>query len=96
VIETAPESVRAFLAGWIETIAFIRTHKEETVTIERKITGYPESVMAREYDLTIGMFTKDCRFDAPSLATLSRTFVELHLLSKAPDMSKLYSEAYLP
>ena len=26
--------------------------------------------MSREYDLVIGMFTKECRFDAESLAAL--------------------------
>jgi hypothetical protein len=53
-------------------------------------------VMSREYDLTIGMFTKDCRFDAESLATLKRSFVALKLLDSEPDMSKLYTEEFLP
>ena len=96
LIETNPDAVRAFLAGWIETVAYIRTHKAETVKIESGITGFSESVMAKDYDLTIGMFTKDCRFDAESLATLKRSFVDLKLMDTAPDMSKLYTEAFLP
>ena len=74
----------------------MRTHKAETVKIESGSPDFPESVMSQEYDLTIGMFTKDCRFDEESLATLKRSFVELKLLSDAPDMSKLYTEAFLP
>jgi len=31
LIDTDPNTVRAFVAGWIETIDFIRTHKAETV-----------------------------------------------------------------
>ena len=31
-----------------------------------------------------------------ALATLSRSFVELKTLPNAPDMSKLYTEAFLP
>jgi ABC-type nitrate/sulfonate/bicarbonate transport system substrate-binding protein len=96
VIETDPNAVRAFIAGWIETIDFIRTHKAETVKIESGITGFSESVMAKDYDLTVSMFTKDCKFDAESLATLKRSFVDLKLLSSPPDMSKLYTEAFLP
>jgi NitT/TauT family transport system substrate-binding protein len=96
LIDSDPGAVRALVAGWIETIDFIRTHKAETVKIESGITGFPASVMAREYDLTVGMFTKDCRFDAESLATLKRSFVDLKLMSTAPDMSKLYTEAFLP
>jgi hypothetical protein len=53
-------------------------------------------VMARDYDLTIGMFTKDFKFDAESLATLKRSFVDLKLLATPPDMSTLYTEAFLP
>ena len=96
LIDSNPDAVRAFVAGWIETVDYMRAHKAETVKIESAITGFPESVMSKEYDLTIGMFTKDCRFDAESLATLRRSFVELKLLSAPPDMSKLYTEAFLP
>jgi len=42
------------------------------------------------------MFTKDCKFDAESLETLKNSFVELNLLPSAPDMSKLYTEKFLP
>jgi hypothetical protein len=87
--------VRAFVAAWIETINFILTHKAETVKIESEITGFSEGVMSRDYDLTIGMFTKDCKFDAESLATLKRSFVDLKLLAAPPDMSALYTEAFL-
>jgi ABC-type nitrate/sulfonate/bicarbonate transport system substrate-binding protein len=96
LIAADPGALRAFLAAWLETTAFIRTHKAETVKIEAGITGFSESVMAKEYDIVTGMFTKDCRFDAESLATLRRSFVELNLLSAPPDMAKLYTEMYLP
>jgi hypothetical protein len=42
------------------------------------------------------MFTKDCRFDAESLSTLKRSFVDLKLLDSPPDMSKLYTTEFLP
>ena len=96
LINSDPNAVRAFVAGWIETVEFMRTHKAETVKIESEITGFSESVMSKEYDLTVGMFTKDCKFDAESLATLKRSFVDLKLLSAPPDMSTLYTEAFLP
>ena len=31
-----------------------------------------------------------------AMATLKRSFIDLHLLDTPPDMSKLYDEAYLP
>jgi NitT/TauT family transport system substrate-binding protein len=96
LIASNPDAIRAFVAGWIETVAYMRTHKAETVKIESELNHFSENVMAREYDLVIGMYTKDCRFDAESLATLKRSFGEMKLIEGEPDMSKLYTEAYLP
>jgi len=96
LIASDPAAIRAFIAAWLETVAFIRAHKAETVTFEAALSHFDEQVMADEYDLTIGMFTEDCRFDAQSLATLARSFVDLKLLDRAPDMSKLYTEEFLP
>jgi NitT/TauT family transport system substrate-binding protein len=96
LIASNPDAIRAFIAGWIETVDYMRAHKAETVKITSAVNNFSESVMAREYDLTIGMHTKDCRFDAEALATLQRSFVEMKLTEGEPDMSKLYTEAYLP
>jgi ABC-type nitrate/sulfonate/bicarbonate transport system substrate-binding protein len=96
LIKTNPEAVRAFVAAWIETVDYMRSHKAETAKIESGITGFPESVMAKEYDLTAGMFTKDCRFDAESIAALKRSFADLKLLPTTPDMSKLYTNQFVP
>ena len=96
LIASNPAAIRAFVAGWIETVDYMRAHKAETVKIESGITHFNENVMSKEYDLTIGMFTKDCRFDAESLAALKRSFVELKLVDTPPDMATLYTHAYLP
>jgi len=91
-----PDAVRRFLAGWLATIAYMRAHRDETIGIERAVTGFPETVQEKEFDLTIGMFSDDCKFDPGTLANLKRSFTDLKLLPEAPDMAKLYTEAYLP
>ncbi len=96
LIQTNPQAIREFLAAWLETTRFIRTHKAETVKIESKITGFSPSIMSKEYDIVVGMFTKDCKFDPQSVANLRQSFLSLKLLKTPPDMSKLYTEAYLP
>lgn len=96
LMEGNPGALRAFLAGWIETVDFIRANKAEAVKLQSAVTGFSANVMSREYDLTVGMFTKACRFDAESLATLQRSFVDLKILPSPPDMSTLYTEAFLP
>ena len=96
LIEKDPDALRAFLAAWIDTTNFILTHKNETVKSWAKVTGFPEPIEAKLYGIVKGMFNPSCRFDAQSLATLKRSFGELKLLDTEPDMSKLYTEAYLP
>jgi NitT/TauT family transport system substrate-binding protein len=96
LIASNPDAIRAFIAAWIETVDYMRANKADTVKITSGINHFSESVMSREYDLTIGMHTRDCRFDAESLATLKRSFVEMKLVEGEPDMAKLYTEAYLP
>jgi NitT/TauT family transport system substrate-binding protein len=96
LIASNPDAIRAFLAAWIETVDYMRAHKAETVKIESGLNHFNDNVMSREYDLTIGMFTKACRFDADSLAALKRSFRETKLVEGELDMSKLYTEAYLP
>ncbi len=96
LIETNPDALRAFLAAWVDTNLFILSHKEETVKTWSRVTHFPEEIMSREYDIVKSMFSRDCRFDPESLANLRRSFVELRLLPEPPDMSKLYTEAYLP
>jgi ABC-type nitrate/sulfonate/bicarbonate transport system substrate-binding protein len=96
LVATNPDAIRAFIAGWIETMDYMRTHKVETIKIESAINHFSETVMSREYHLVIGMYTRDCRFDAESLATLKRSFGEMKLVPGEADMSKLFTEAYLP
>ncbi|HWE71610.1 MAG TPA: ABC transporter substrate-binding protein [Stellaceae bacterium] len=96
LIAKDPEAIRAFLAGWLETTAFIQTHKAEAVPLLASVTHFSQSVTSRDYDIVKDMYSKDCRFDKQSLETLKRSFIELKTLDTPPDMATLYSEAFLP
>jgi NitT/TauT family transport system substrate-binding protein len=96
LIASHPDTVRRFLAAWFDTVKFMRTHKDETVKIESAVTGFSPEVQAKEYDLNIGGFSNTGKFDKESLTNLSRSFVDLKLLDTPPDMSKLYTEKFLP
>ena len=91
-----PDAIRAFLTGWLETVDFLRHHKDEAVAAESKLTGLQPSVMARDYDLVMPSFTKDCAFDAESLVNLKNTLVEQKFLSATADMNSLYTDAFMP
>jgi len=91
-----PDRVRDFLAAWFETIAYVKHDKADTVRIASGVLRISEPVVGRVYDETVRMLSDDGRFDAKGLAVLSRSFVEMNMLPSAPDMSKLYTEKFLP
>jgi ABC-type nitrate/sulfonate/bicarbonate transport system substrate-binding protein len=96
IIAEKPDAVRAFLKGWFETIAFMRKNKTEAVTIAADVTKISEAIVSRTYDEVISMFSDTGKFDPRALVTLSKSFVELKVLPDEPDMSNLYTEAFLP
>lgn len=96
MLRDKPDVIRRFLKGWFETIAFMRRNRDETIRASRARTNYSLEVEEKQYDLVMPMFSDTGRFDPSALATIQRSFVDLHLLDKEPDLGRYYTEAYLP
>src|SRR5579883_3170618 len=96
LIATRPAAIRGFLAGWFETIAFMRANKAKTVETAMAVLDISQGVAERTYDTLMPMFSDDGRFNLKALATVSRSYVDLKYLPAEPDMSKLYTEEFLP
>jgi len=95
-IAARPEALRAFLKGWFATIAFMRANKAETVAIAMDVMNKDEAIISRSYDELMPMFSDDGKFNPEALATLAKSYVELGVLPQEPDMSRLYTESFLP
>lgn len=95
-IAERPDDLRNFLAGWFATIRYMRENKEESVRIAARVINASPEIAARVYDVAMPMFLEEGRFDPKALRILARSFVELKLLPEEPDMSKLYTEKFLP
>jgi NitT/TauT family transport system substrate-binding protein len=96
LIAKRPQAIRDFLKGWYETIAWMKANKTEAVAIAAKVQNVDPAIVAGTYDLMMPVFSTDGHFNDKALATLARSFVELGLLDKEPDMKTLYTEAFLP
>jgi NitT/TauT family transport system substrate-binding protein len=96
IIRSRPDDVRRFLAGWFDTIAWMRAHKDETVKILAPITHADPAALGGIYDQLMPTFSKDGRFDPKALAAIGRSLSDLHLIEGQPDMAKLTTEAFLP
>jgi NitT/TauT family transport system substrate-binding protein len=95
-IADKPDVLKRFLAGWFETINWMRAHKEETVALAAPVMHQDKDIVAMNYDQTMNDFSTTGRFDAKALAVLARSFVEMKTLPAQPDMAKLYTEKLLP
>ncbi len=60
------------------------------------IVDLPGDLAARGYDQWMEAYSRDGSFDPAALELLAKSFVEMGLLPTEPDMSRLYTEAFLP
>jgi ABC-type nitrate/sulfonate/bicarbonate transport system substrate-binding protein len=96
IIAAKPDGVRSFLKGWFESIAFMRANKAKTVEVAMQVGNINRRIAERAYDELMPMFSDDGKFNPKALAVLRRSYVELKILPTEPDMSKLYTEEFLP
>ena len=96
LVESNPDAIRRFLKAWFANIAWMRTHKTETIELVRKYTHYAPEVESKEYDLVMPIFSPDGKFHPAAIQTLAESFVEMGTFDHPPDLAKFYTEAYLP
>ncbi len=91
-----PDTLRRFIAAWFETVAWMRSHKAETVESARKITGLEAAVVSRQYDDGIEMFTRTGAISPAQLELVSRAVVEAGMTETRPELAPLYTDRFLP
>ncbi len=95
MVQKNPDAVRRFLKGWFDTIAFMRANKGETVRASRERTNFSLAVEEKQYDLVMPMFSDSGRFEPSALATIQRSFVDLGLIDKEPDLTRYCTDRFL-
>ena len=96
ILKRRPGAVRRFLAGWFDAVAWVRANRAETIAIGVRELNISPAVAAKSYDGVLPGYSRDGRFHPAAIRTLARSMVETGMLASEPDMSKLYTEDYLP
>lgn len=96
LVEQNPSALRRFLKGWYGAVAYMKAHKAETVKLAAEVLSWSPTVAERCYDHVIARFSADGRFETKALDKLRASFVDLKILDASADMSKLYTEEFLP
>jgi NitT/TauT family transport system substrate-binding protein len=96
IIQKDPEAVRGFLKGWLEGVAYMGSHKDETIAFARSKDHFAEDVEQKQYTNVMPSFSKDGTFPPDAVAPVRASFVDLGILPTEPDMSKYMAEKFLP
>lgn len=96
LINNHPDVLRRFLKGWYENIVWARGHKTETVNILVPILNLKADTVGQIYDRLMPTLSTDGRFDPEAMKIMPHAIVELGILDSDPDLSKTYTEEYLP
>jgi len=96
IIQAKPDVVRRFLAGWIETVEFMRANPDEAIELASKTTGIPVDLQRQEFSKVMPMMSRDMRFKPEAMRVIVDSFQELEILDFKPDPKTLYTETFLP
>ena len=96
ILKKDPDAVRGFLKGWLEGVAYMGSHKDETIAYARSKDHFAEEVEQKQYTNVMPSFSKDGTFPPDAVAPVKASFVDLGILATEPDMSQYMTERLLP
>ncbi len=96
IIKTNPDLVRRVLKGWLQTVAWMRGHREAGIPIAAKAINVSEAAVAKAWDNELRMISDDGAFNPAAIETIRRSLPELGMLDRAPDAASLYDGTFTP
>ena len=96
MIKNKPQAVRGFVKAWFENIAWAKAHKKETVAALEPVLHLKVATIEQIYDTLMPTQSTDGRFEPKAMATMRHAVVDLGILDTEPDVTKLYTEEFLP
>lgn len=91
-----PQLVGRFLKGLFATIAYMKTHKAETVQITVEQMRESPAVAEKTYDDEIGSFSTDGTFDPKAVDVLKQSFLDMGMLKEKPADDQMFTTQFLP
>jgi NitT/TauT family transport system substrate-binding protein len=96
MIAQHPDTLRRFLKGWYETVAYAQTHKAETIKSSQAVTLLTDDLAGKVYDIELPTFSRTGRFEPQGVAAVKQALLDLGTVKEKPDDAALFTEAFLP
>jgi len=90
------DTVKRFLQGFFATVAYMKSHRDETIKISSEVMHMSNAVMSKTYDDEIGMMSDDGAFDPQAIEVLKDTYVEMGMLPAKPATDQLLTMQFVP
>lgn len=91
-----PALVRRFLKGFFASIAYMKTHKQQTDAVAVAVLGETPALASQIYDYEIPMLETGGTFDPKALSVLKQSFVDMGILKSIPPNAKLFTTEFVP
>jgi NitT/TauT family transport system substrate-binding protein len=95
LIDKKPELVKRFLAGWFETIAWMKANKDKTVEISARVLKSTPEVISRAYDEQIGMLQDNGKFNPEAIKVIKKSLIEMEILDKEPTDAQMFTTKFV-
>jgi ABC-type nitrate/sulfonate/bicarbonate transport system substrate-binding protein len=95
LIKDKPDVLRRFIDGWKKTVAFMRSHRAETVKSVSHTTGLDAAITDAVYDDEMAMISADSSFSEQALQTIAQSLKDLGMLDKLPPTQALYQPGFV-
>jgi len=96
IVASNPDLVKRFLQGFFASVAFMKTHKEETSKVAEQVLGQSPQVASKTYDYEISMLENDGHFDPAAVEVIKESLVDMKMLDTKPTDDQLFTTKFVP
>ncbi len=96
LVASNPDVVTRFLKGFFASIAFMKTHKEETSKVAEAVLKESPQVASKTYDYEISMLLDDGHFDPAAVEVIKESLVGMKMLDTKPSDDQLFTTKFTP
>jgi ABC-type nitrate/sulfonate/bicarbonate transport system substrate-binding protein len=96
LIAKNPDLVRRFLKAYFASVAYMKTHKEETDAVAVSALKESPTSAGKTYDYLISALSNDGTFDPKAVQVLKQSFVQMNILKTVPPDNELFTTQFVP
>jgi ABC-type nitrate/sulfonate/bicarbonate transport system substrate-binding protein len=96
MINQHPDTVAVFLKGFFASVAYMRSHKAESIGIAAEALHQSPAVVEKSYDLLMPQMSNDGAFDPVALKRMEASFVDMDILKAAPNDDDIRTNRFVP